>query len=281
MEEITKFAYRAEVMPGKVKDNLAELGKWAEAYVESYRGVRVTPANILDARADLAHLRKVVEACETERKSLKKQWEKPYKEWELLYKQAIDPINEVIGSIDEQVKVLDAQEEAGRVYSRKRYITNMARAYAQQIGVDSLEFGWFWESSWKNKSITETMFQKQADSKFEKVKAEILAIREMENADIILAEYALEGDMAKAVTIAKAKAEAARKIAAPVEPKEVVYPHTGLYRDIPDIRSVAEEEQITTAIGRIIKGPKYKIRIALSIMQELGLEIIKPANPMK
>lgn len=278
-EELAKFAYRAEVIPGKVKDNLEALGKWAASYVESYRGVQVTPANLVDAKADLAHLRKVVDACETERKTLKKQWEKPYKEWEALYKRAIDPLQECISGISDQVKALDEQEELGRVYARQRYLGTMAASYAEQLGVDSLDFPWVWETSWKNKSLTEAMFRKQADQKLEKIKAEILAIRAMDDPAGILLEYAADGDMAMAVTRAKEKAEACRKITAP-QPKEAVYTSRTVIREIPDIHTVDKEEQLTTAIGRVIKGPKYKIRIALSILKELGLEVSKPALPM-
>ena len=279
MEEIAKFAYRANVMPGKVEDNLVELGKWAAAYVESYRGVKVTAATMQGAKADLAHLRKVVDACESERKSLKKAWLKPYEEWQKRYAEAMDPINATIEAIDGQVKEIESAEEAGRVFARKRYIQTMAKAIAERDGLQSIEFDWVWETAWKNKSLLEGKFQQEADAKPEKVAGEIKAIKSMDNAAEILSEYIKDGDMARAVTEAKRSAEAVSKV---MHKEEVfINKRNTVEREIPNLETVPKEEQLTISIGRVIRGPKYKIRLALSIMQELGLEIIKPANPMK
>lgn len=279
MEEVMKFAYRANVMPGKVEDNLNELGKWAEAYVESYRGAKVTAATMQGAKADLAHLRKVVDACESERKSLKKAWLKPYEEWQKRYQEAMDPINSTIASIDTQVKEIEAEEEAGRVFARKRYIQTMSKSIAERDGLQSIEFDWVWETSWKNKSLLEGKFQQDADAKLEKIAGEIKAINSMDHAAEILAEYIKDGDMARAVTAAKRTAEAVKQV---MHKEEVhIVKRNVIEREIPNLEDVAKEEQLSIAVGRIIKGPKYKIRLALSIMQELGLEIIKPAAPMK
>lgn len=253
--EVQKFAFRTTCISGKVEDNLSQLTTWVNGYVDQYKGLIVNEETRPAAKKDLAEIRKVKTACEEERKTLKKVWMMPYEEWLKRYEAALSPILDLEAEISTQIKALDDAETARRVEARKSILADMAAA--SEIPV----FDWMWSAQWENKSFLETAFKREAKALIDRVAADLQVIRDDHDTDLLLLEYRKHGNLSLSISTVR---ESKKYLQTAVQEPEI-----------------SQEDREVIAILRVIRGPKYKLREAIKVLADMGLEVSIPQKKAK
>lgn len=137
--------------PSELKiNNFAELKAKVQNFSDQYKDLVATDESLAGAKSAKAELNKLVKAIDTERKRIKKEYNKPYNDFKLniddlqtILKQTIDPISEQIANIETQQR----NERANKV---RELINEMAPEYG--INPDTIEI----EHEWTNKTMSQT-----------------------------------------------------------------------------------------------------------------------------
>lgn len=90
--------------PQEITFNYEELKTALAEKLEKYKGLLVTEDGIAEAKKDRAMLRKVRDALNAEKVSVKKQWLTPYTDFENKVKELMEMCDAPAREIDEQIK---------------------------------------------------------------------------------------------------------------------------------------------------------------------------------
>ena len=91
-------------LPAAILSNAAEVRRQLADALEKYRNLVVTEDTVDDAKSTLANLRKQMELLDSQRKDVKKNWDKPLKAFEGDVKKLVEEFTAVIEPIAAQVK---------------------------------------------------------------------------------------------------------------------------------------------------------------------------------
>lgn len=132
---------------GKIDCNLGEIKDAIALQMTAYKELEVSEDNIAERKSDLATLRKIYKAVDDKRKSIKKEFLKPYEEFEAQVKDVLSVINEPIGLIDSKLKEFDAQ----RVEEKQTHLHELYEANIEDLA-DYLPYEKVAKPQWNNKS---------------------------------------------------------------------------------------------------------------------------------
>ena len=132
---------------GIISTNLDAIEKELKEQMSEYKNYVVTQDSIVSDKKVLAELRKLKKTMEDARKSVKAEWEKPYKDFETRYKEVLELVDKPINEIDSQLKLF----EEDRIAAKKEHIKEL---YTENI--DGLErflpFDTIFNPKWTNAS---------------------------------------------------------------------------------------------------------------------------------
>lgn len=97
--------------PQEISFNYDELKTQLAEKLEKYKGLLVTEDGIAEAKKDRALLRKVRDALNAEKITVKKQWMEPYTEFEQKVKVLLEMCDAPAREIDEQIKVFEERKK--------------------------------------------------------------------------------------------------------------------------------------------------------------------------
>ena len=97
--------------PQEIAFNYDELKTQLAEKLEKYKGLLVTEDGIAEAKKDRAMLRKVRDALNAEKITVKKQWMEPYTEFEQKVKVLLEMCDAPAREIDEQIKVFEERKK--------------------------------------------------------------------------------------------------------------------------------------------------------------------------
>lgn len=184
--------------PGVIDLNFSDLEKAIDKKLEEYEGAVFTEETKDIARSEVASLRKQKKELDDMRKTIKKEWMKPYDVFEKKLKALLERYDEPIVLIDKQVKEFD---ENRRREKRKA----IQKAYVESVGdmSDCVPLEKIYESKWENvatsmKSIKEEI-SKIADNARTAVES-IKAMSSEKEADAI-ATYKETLDLSRAMLV--------------------------------------------------------------------------------
>lgn len=146
MNEFQVSIKQPVIITGNFEEMKAELSNMMTAYA----GLEVTEDNLPERKKDVATLRKIKTAIEDKRKSVKKDYEKPFKVFE-------QECKNLTGIIDKEIDRINADMD---VYEKKRIAEKrkvIDRLYAENIGdySDYLPLESIRRPQWDNKTYTE------------------------------------------------------------------------------------------------------------------------------
>lgn len=198
--------------PGVINVNFDDLEKALDAKLAEYKGAVFTLETKDIAKKELASLRKQKTELDDSRKSIKKEWMKPYDDFEKRAKQLLAKFDEPINLIDKQVKDFDEKRKEEK---RK----DIQATYAELIGdmAEYLPLNRIYDAKWENASTSMKSIKESISALVESTAAAVRVISAMESdvADKALKLYKDTLDMSKAITYIndyeRQKAEIMRK----------------------------------------------------------------------
>lgn len=185
-------------LPAAILSNAAEVRRLLSEALEKYRNLVVTEDTVDDAKSTLANLRKQMELIDSQRKDVKKNWEKPLKAFEGDVKKLVEEFASVINPIAEQVKSFEETE--------KRNKENALRlVYEAEIGEEHLRYRpWksVFDPKWTNRTAKRDKIIDELKQIADRVKDEVRAIRMLgsEFEVSLLDHYAEYHDLTSAIS---------------------------------------------------------------------------------
>lgn len=131
---------------GKLAINYDELKSQLSVQLQQFKDMEVTENAITEAKGVRANLNRVAKIIDDRRKELKKEFLKPYEIVDTQAKELTNMINEVVSSIDNQIKTFEEQKKV----KKKEDIINIWT----NIGYNKVSLEQLWEDSWLNKTVS-------------------------------------------------------------------------------------------------------------------------------
>lgn len=160
---------------GKITANFDEIKTALAGQLEEYKDKEFTEDKKKDAKEDLASLRKLKKSVDDRRKEVKKVYMKPYDDFEA-------KVKELIGLIDEPIKLIDYQVksfEANRVKARKEEIKKVYEELVPDELQDYIPLERIYGPKWDNTTTTMKSIKTEISSKVSSTNADIAAIKAM------------------------------------------------------------------------------------------------------
>lgn len=185
-------------LPAAILSNAAEVRRQLSDALEKYRNHVVTEETLYDAKSTLANLRKQMELIDSQRKDVKKNWDKPLKAFEVDVKKLVEEFTAVIEPIAAQVKSFEEAEKRNKENS-------LRLVYEAEIGEEHLRYR-TWESvfdpKWTNRTAKRDKILDELKLIADRVKDEVRAIRMLgsEFEVSILDHYAENHDLTSAIS---------------------------------------------------------------------------------
>lgn len=193
MGEIT---LRVKQNPGVIELNFDELEKALDAKLAEYKGAVFTEETKDIAKKEATSLRRQRKELDDSRKSIKKEWMKPYDEFEKRAKELLAKFDEPIELIDKQVKEFDENRK-----EKKR--ESIMAAYVELIGdmEKYLPFNKIYDTKWENVSVTMKSIKESLSALAESTRTAVDTISNMQSDAVekALELYKNTLDMAKAI----------------------------------------------------------------------------------
>ena len=182
---------------GKITANFDEIKTALAGQLEEYKDKEFTEDKKKDAKEDLASLRKLKKSVDDRRKEVKKVYMKPYDDFEA-------KVKELIGLIDEPIKLIDYQVksfEANRVKARKEEIKKVYEELVPDELQDYIPLERIYGPKWDNTTTTMKSIKTEISSKVSSTNADIAAIKAMrsEKEDTALNLYMENNNLAIAI----------------------------------------------------------------------------------
>ncbi|MDY3109289.1 MAG: DUF1351 domain-containing protein [Lachnospiraceae bacterium] len=156
----------------EIQWNNEELKTAIAAKMEDYKGLVFTEETIKEGRKDRADLNKLRTAIDNERKRVKKLCMDPYNKFEQQVKEVLGLIDEPIRLIDAQIKEVDlAKKEEKRVEIQKLFET---------IGFQSfVTLDMIWDEKWLNVTVSLAKIEEQMKSIMYQIGDAVLTIHKL------------------------------------------------------------------------------------------------------
>ena len=202
--------FELQIKEGAITTNLDSLKKELSEIAARYEGVVVSEDTVPIAKKDLAELRKIVKEIEDRRKSVKKEWNKPYTDFENEVKAALEIINKPIGLIDSQIKDFENQRKA----EKEQHVREI---YAEQVkGFEEyLPFASIFDEKWLNVSTKDSDIVFDINARVTQIKMDMDAIEALDSEfkDEVIKAYKASGNQLSAAIQRNTQLISAKQIA--------------------------------------------------------------------
>lgn len=184
--------------PGKIDFNFDELKAALAERMDLYKDAVFSEEYKVQAKGEVASLRKMRKALDDRRKLVKKQVIQPYEEFEEKVKELLALIDEPITLIDGQIKDIEKKQKA----EKRAKIKEFFDANIGDMG-SYLNFDQIYDSRWENVSVTMKSVQDAILSGIDRVKQDVSALSSnvSEAAQDALKEYARSHDLSRAYDV--------------------------------------------------------------------------------
>lgn len=245
---------------GKITANFDEIKTALAGQLKEYKDKEFTEDKKKDAKEDLASLRKLKKSVDDRRKEVKKVYMKPYDDFDA-------KVKELIGLIDEPIKLIDYQVksfEANRVKARKEEIKKVYEELVPDELQDYIPLERIYGPKWDNTTTTMKSIKTEISSKVSSTNSDIAAIKAMrsEKEETALNLYMENNNLAIAIKYLSEYENEKAEILRKQEAKEVERREQELEAERQRIREeerkrVRQEEEIrVTAEKKVIEDLK-------------------------
>lgn len=185
----------------QIETNFEAVKAWLTEELAPYASMVVTPEAIGDAKKTRASIRRVKDSIESQRKAIKKLWNKPYEEYEAKCKELTGIVDNAVTNIDGQIKEMENAEKMAKRERLEALFSEQSADVAEYIRFEDI-----FDSKWLNATFAETDAANAIVAKIEETRDGLDAIRGMGSPY----ETAMLSEFAKSHNLAKAMAEGKR-----------------------------------------------------------------------
>lgn len=177
--------------PGRIDANFEEIEAALKVQMQAYAELEVTEDNLTERKADVATLRKIREAVETERKRVKKDFDAPLKEFEAKVKNITGILDTEINRIVQEMDVFEQKRRA----EKRQHIEDLYKAHIGEYA-EYLPLAAIWSSRWENKTCKDSDIIFDISEKVTRVKSDLEVIRGLQSEieDNLIKEYKVSGN---------------------------------------------------------------------------------------
>lgn len=197
----------------RIDTNFAAVKEWLEEELAPYATMIVSPDAIGSAKKTRAEIRKVADSIDSQRKTIKKQWLRPYEEYEAKCKELTGIVNAAVSNIDGQIKAMENEIKEQKRSELEAFFAENSADISDYISFDDV---------FDLRMLNSTYAQKDAEEnilwQLGQVRNDIDAIRGLESPyeASMLSEYGKSHNLGKALAEGKRleaiqKAEEERK----------------------------------------------------------------------
>lgn len=184
-----------------IETNFEAVRDWLTEELAPYATMVVSPDSIAEAKKTRANIRKVGESIDSQRKAIKKLWNKPYEDYENKCKELTGIVNDAVSNIDGQIKEMENEvKEAKRQRLESLFIEKSADVS------DYISFDDIFDSKWLNSTFSEIDAANIIVAKIEDTIESLDFIRSMSSVH----EAAMLSEFAKSHSLPKALQEGKR-----------------------------------------------------------------------
>lgn len=191
----------APIAGAVIETNFEAVRDWLTEELAPYATMVVSPDSIAEAKKTRANIRKVGDSIDSQRKAIKKLWNKPYEEYEAKCKELTGIVNDAVSNIDGQIKEMENEvKEAKRQRLEALFIEKSADVS------DYISFDDIFDSKWLNSTFSEIDAANIITAKIEDTVESLDFIRSMSSVH----EAAMLSEFAKSHSLPKALQEGKR-----------------------------------------------------------------------
>lgn len=168
---------RANYQLGSIEENLEEVEKSIRAYCDQYKGMVVTEEDIPETKKILAEIRKEKDALDTQRKDIKKAWNKPYDAFEKKVKVLLGIYDETIVEINVQLR---EYEEKRKAFKKEK----IQKFYAELVPEELKEYlplERIYNAKWENATYTEEQIREDICQELDIVNINLSSIKGLQS----------------------------------------------------------------------------------------------------
>jgi hypothetical protein len=286
-----------QAMPGSITDNFAQYKEQLDREMQPYQGAVVVEANYRDAYKSRADLKKVIDALETKRKAVKRDYLMPYDEFEAKYKYMVASLTDTWRRLDEQIKSFDQKKLEEKTRDINEMIDERLAKEPDYIDklVRSCPFA-MWDKSWENKTTSMKEITSVFEERVESIKDHYVIISEYgEFAPEMLEFYTKSGSITDTLrmgsklkerkanyelTLQKARAVAAQPSVfdnVPMETQEIQMrqpqpePHPNRTIVLDEPFPANEKEKTVVKVAMTLSGPAFTIKWLMDAADLVGI----------
>ena len=163
-------------IPRALEFNYDEIMAELDAQLERYKNLVVTEDDIKEAKADLAKLRKLKDAFDTERKNIKKEYCKPLDEFENKVKRVVAKIDEPVMAINSQLNAYEEQRKA----EKREQIEDIYHETVPQDIKGLIPLDRIFDQRWLNAGVSTKKVEEAIIGLVARIQNDLLALKEIE-----------------------------------------------------------------------------------------------------
>lgn len=184
--------------PGVIELNFNELEQAIDTTLAEYEGAVFTEETKDIAKGEIASLRKRKQELDDLRKTVKREWMKPYDDFEKRVKVLLAKFDDPINLIDKQVKEFDENRRVEKRKAIKGMYDELIGSMGEYVPLDVI-----YDRKWENVSVSMKSIRESISSFISSAQTAVNSIKAMssEKEQDALDTYKKTQDLAKAMTV--------------------------------------------------------------------------------
>ena len=265
----------ATVANTQIETNFEAVRDWLTEELAPYATMVVSPDAIADAKKTRANIRKVKDSIESQRKAIKKLWNKPYEQYEAKCKELTGIVDDAVSNIDGQIKAMENEEKEAKRQRLSDFFDDHSYDVADYITFDDV-----FDPKWLNATFSEIDAANAITASIEDFKEGLDTIRSMNSPyeAAMLSEYGKTKNLSKAIAegrrleaIQKAEEDRKAKEAESVFSEPEVSSEPAVEPVAPPVQATAQF--IRPAADEPPKPKIYTLRFEVELTKEQAYEL--------
>ena len=269
-----------KLQPNEIQSNFDETRKWLESALAPYTAMVVSEDAIADAKKKRAEINRVKSALDEKRKSVKRQWVKPYLTWEKQVNELIALCDDASANIDTQVKSFENDVKEQKKAELEKFFNENATAADVDFYIN---FEMCFNPKWLNSTVKIETAKDEIDKYIEETVDDLKTIADLESDynEELFTTYKETHDIKRVLARNKALAEMKKANEARTKPSDEWKSSENVNlpwgEETPQTMPKTQKEKPEKMYDLLLqlKLTMEQAKNIKRIMGELGIEIVK------